>query len=77
MHVKDALTKGARVCDDTDVIIWKSGESWWGEEEILENEGSRAPIEKNIKYPKLIYNHFQYCDAVDVHNESRMFPITI
>ena len=44
---------------------------------VWTNEGGRAPIEKTIKYPELVYNHFQYRDAVDAHNGSRMFPISV
>ena len=41
------------------------------------NEGSRTPSEATIKYPELVFNHFQYRDAVDAHNGSRMFPIAL
>lgn len=30
-----------------------------------------------IRYPEVIYNHFQYRDSVDNHNAARMFPISI
>ena len=34
-------------------------------------------VQKTIEYPELIYNHFQYRDAVDAHNSSRMYPIAL
>ena len=50
-----------------------------GEEKkrVWMNKGGRAPIEARIKYPELVFNHFQYRDAVDAHNGSRMFPIAL
>ena len=44
---------------------------------VRTNEGRRAPTEKTIKYTELVYNHFKYRDAVDAHNGSRMFPISL
>ena len=44
---------------------------------VWTNEGGGAPIERTIKYPELVFNHFQYRDAVDAHNGSRMFPIAL
>ena len=44
---------------------------------VWTNEGGRAPIKKTIKYPELVYNHFHYMDAVDAHNGSQMFPISL
>ena len=38
---------------------------------------NNVSIEKTIKYPELVYNHFQYRDAVDAHNSSRMYPIAL
>jgi hypothetical protein len=31
----------------------------------------------SFKYPELVYNHFQYRDAVDSHNARRMAPIAL
>ncbi len=41
------------------------------------NKGSRVLIEGNIKYPELVFIHFQYRDAVVAHNGSRIFPIAL
>jgi hypothetical protein len=30
-----------------------------------------------FQYPELVYNHFQYRDAVDSHNARRMAPIAL
>ena len=35
------------------------------------------PFEATIKYPELVFNHFQQRDAVDAHNGSRMYPIAL
>ena len=40
----------------------------------IENNVSK---EKTVKCPELVYNHFQYRDAVDAHNSSRMYPIAL
>jgi hypothetical protein len=37
------------------------------------NENQRI----SFKYPELVYNHFQYRDAVDSHNARRMAPIAL
>ena len=41
------------------------------------NKGSRTPVEATIKYPELVINHFQYRDAVDIHNGSRIYPVAL
>lgn len=33
--------------------------------------------QKTIRYPEVIYNHFQYRDSVDANNSGRMHPIAI
>ena len=32
---------------------------------------------KEFKYPEVVLNHFQFCNAVDASNSSRMSPIAI
>lgn len=39
---------------------------------VLDN-GTRA----TFFYPEVVYNHFQYRDAVDSHNSSRMHPLSL
>ena len=41
------------------------------------SEGNNITKETTIKYPELVYFHFQYRDAVDAHNSSRMFPVAL
>ena len=41
------------------------------------SEDNKITKETAIKYPESVYNHFQYCDAVDAHNSSRMFPVAL
>jgi hypothetical protein len=36
-------------------------------------DNSRA----TFHYPEIVYNHFQYRDAVDSHNSSRMYPLAL
>ena len=48
-----------------------------GDEKARNYIEGNATVEKKIKYPELIYNHFSYRDAVDSHNSSRMFPIAM
>lgn len=48
-----------------------------GEDKVRIYDEGNTTVEKNIKYPELIYNHFSYRDAVDSHNSSRMFPIAM
>ena len=48
-----------------------------GEEKSRKYIQDNASVEKKIKYPELIYNHFSYRDAVDSHNSSRIFPIAM
>lgn len=40
-------------------------------------EKDRNTTRKEFKYNEIVYNHFLYCDLVDAHNCSRMFPIAI
>lgn len=57
--------------------------SSYGTLELIGEQKSRTYIQDNntinklIKYPELVYNHFSYRDAVDSHNSSRMFPIAM
>ena len=32
---------------------------------------------KNIVYPEVVYNHFQFSDAVDANNGIQMFPLAL
>eukprot|EP00977_Amphora_coffeiformis_P000513 scaffold130_cov151-Amphora_coffeaeformis.AAC.2 len=36
-----------------------------------------TPEKIEFKYPEVVYNHYQYRDAVDSHNSSRMYPIAL
>ena len=41
------------------------------------NKGSYAIVEATINYPELVFNIFQYIDAVDPHNGSQVFLIAL
>ena len=57
--------------------------SSYGTLELTDEENTRnyqennQNIVKRIKYPELVYNHYQYRDSIDAHNSSRMFPIVM
>ena len=44
---------------------------------IWKEDNTSTTKETTFKYPELVYNHFQYRDAVDAHNSSRMFPVAL
>lgn len=45
-----------------------------GEDKTRNFIRDNTTIQKTIKYPELIYNHFSYRDAVDAHNSSKIYP---
>ena len=47
------------------------------EEKTRNYQENNQNIVKTIKYPELVYNHYQYRDSIDAHNSSRMFPIAM
>ena len=47
------------------------------EEKEKNYQDNNQNIVKKMKYPELVYNHYQYRDSIDAHNSSRMFPIAM
>ena len=48
-----------------------------GEEKPREWDSQGEKRRKMVKYPEVIRNHFQYRDAIDSNNGSRMYPIAL
>ena len=51
----------------------------WEEKEMRTQEHTQWREQKidNFKYPKAVYNHYQYRDVIDNNNSMRMSPISM